>query len=604
MVTKFLLCGLLLVPAVQLQNTNGSTTTLSKTCDSPIYCEGPLLKTVQLAGLFPDSKTFVDMPTTKPLDQVLQAFDALGSNPDKNAIQTFVNENFGEAGTEIQPYNITTPPLTWLDSINDSTYRGWIDILHHRWSQLTFHFNTDSLCDGCVTSTLPVKRPFVVPGGRFREFYYWDSYFVIRGLLLSDMDSLARGMIENFLDFVDTYGFMPNGARIYYLNRSQPPFLTRMINIYYEKTKDKEFLKKALPTLEKEYKYWMDKSTVTIEQGHKKYKLNRYYVQNQSPRPESYREDYNTVLNGTDFTSKQQSDLFSDLAAGAESGWDYTARWTNVKESEPDSDILRTLNTRNVIPVELNALLWDMETTIASWLEECGDDTNKKNRRKIKYFQKQAKKRLEAMEILLWNDESSSFNDYNITSHAQNEDFSAASLFPFWLGAVPESVREPSVLNKVFDQTIQVLKDYPGVLAMTLHNTTLQWDLPNGWPPLQYVAMNAMINVDKWLGVPKFSYLAKTLAQRNAASAFCSWYFTGGSVPGELQKLDGIKDDGHMFEKFDIRSMTESGSGGEYTVQVGFGWTNGVTLWALNNFNDMKAPNCNATGIYQVPESF
>lgn len=119
-----------------------------------------------------------------------------------------MNENFGEAGTEIQPYNITTPPLTWLDSINDPTYRGWIDILHHRWSQLTFHFNTDSLCDGCVTSTLPVKRPFVVPGGRFREFYYWDSYFVIRGLLLSDMDSLARGMIENFLDFVDTYGFM------------------------------------------------------------------------------------------------------------------------------------------------------------------------------------------------------------------------------------------------------------------------------------------------------------------------------------------------------------------------------------------------------------
>lgn len=205
-----------------------------------------------------------------------------------------------------------------------------------------------------------------------------------------------------------------------------------------------------------------------------------------------------------------------------------------------------------------------METTLATWFKESNDDdSSKNNQRKIKYYKKQAKKRLEAMDALLWNDELVSFTDFNLTSHAQSTDYSPASLFPFWLGSIPERLKETQVLNKVFDQTVDVLKQYPGVLATTLKNTTLQWDLPNGWPPLQYVAMNAMLNVDKWLGEAKYTPLVKTLAERNAASAFCSWYFTGGSVPGHLQKLSGIKDDGHMFEKFDIRSLTASGSGGE-----------------------------------------
>ncbi|CAO3591104.1 unnamed protein product [Absidia cylindrospora] len=306
-------------------------------CNSPIYCEGPLLKTVQLAKLFPDSKTFVDMPTKKPVDQVLEAFNSLGKNPDKTSIQSFVNNNFAKEGTEMEPYNITTSPLQWLKKIKDLKYRGWIDNLHHAWSQLTFKFNTSSLCEGCVSSTLPVKRPFVVPGGRFREFYYWDSYFVIEGLLQSGLDSLARDMIENFLDFVDTYGFMPNGARIYYLNRSQPPFLTEMVKLYYQETKNVDFLKKALPVLEKEYNFWLKNTTVTIHQGDKKYKLNHYNVENHSPCPESYYEDYNTVYNGTNFTTKQQLDLFSDLATGAETGWDYTSRWTKVKDYTPDT---------------------------------------------------------------------------------------------------------------------------------------------------------------------------------------------------------------------------------------------------------------------------
>lgn len=104
--------------------------------------------------------------------------------------------------------NITIPELAWIDNITDPEYRGWLSTLNKAWGNLTFQFNDSTLCQGCVSSTLPVSRPFVVPGGRFREFYYWDSYFVIKGLLLGDQIDLARNMLENFFDFVERYGFI------------------------------------------------------------------------------------------------------------------------------------------------------------------------------------------------------------------------------------------------------------------------------------------------------------------------------------------------------------------------------------------------------------
>lgn len=71
--------------------------------------------------------------------------------------------------------------------------------------------------------------PFIIPGGRFRESYYWDSYWIVLGLLACDMEVTAQGLVRNLLDDVSTYGFVPNGGRIYYLNRSQPPLLSDMV---------------------------------------------------------------------------------------------------------------------------------------------------------------------------------------------------------------------------------------------------------------------------------------------------------------------------------------------------------------------------------------
>ncbi|KAG2223974.1 hypothetical protein INT45_013431 [Circinella minor] len=568
--------------------------TYPRQCDSPIYCESPLLKTIQLASLYPDSKTFVDKPTSKPVDEVLVAFEALGDKPSNDAIKNFVNENFLEEGVELKPVSYSiSDDIPLLKKIEDPQYRGWATQVNQYWVNLTFEFDTSFLCEGCATSTLPVKRPFVVPGGRFREFYYWDSYFVVRGLLLSELYDVAKDMLLNFLDYVEEYGFIPNGARIYYLNRSQPPFLIEMVKAYYEVTGDEDFIKEALPTLDKEYEFWMKNKSVEID-GHV---LNHYNVINDSPRPESYREDYETAMLAN-FTSPEEQipALYADLSTGAESGFDFSSRWTTVKTNDPDDplQILRSLNTRNIIPIDLNSLLWGMESNLAEWHRQCKGGKE----RKAKYYKRQAAKRLEAIHDVFWDEEAVSFFDYNVTSQALDKVFTPASLYPFWLGAVPNKIKHNTkILSRVFDKTQNYLEEYPGILTTSEFNTTLQWDLPNGWPPLQYIAMKAILNVDSWIKHDKeqkdgFGGLAYTLAQRFVASAFCSWYKTGGSVPGLLKQLDNQTDTGHMFEKFNVADIGDAGGGGEYTVQAGFGWTNGISLWVFNTFSGLIAPDC------------
>jgi alpha,alpha-trehalase len=84
-------------------------------------------------------------------------------------------------------------------------------------------------------SLIAMQHPFLVPGGRFRELYYWDTYWVIKGLLTSGMLSTATGMVSNLVDLVHRFGFVPNANRRYYLNRSQPPYLTQMVELIYDR---------------------------------------------------------------------------------------------------------------------------------------------------------------------------------------------------------------------------------------------------------------------------------------------------------------------------------------------------------------------------------
>lgn len=608
-------------------------------CDSPIYCYGDLLREIELARPFEDSKTFVDLPTIRPLDEVLVAFQNL-SRPIQNntELNDFLSEYFGEAGSELEevPMSELTTDPDFLENVNSSTIveftRQVIDI----WPDLTRRYVGAGNCSDCVTSFIPINRTFVVAGGRFREPYYWDSFWVIEGLLRTKgtFTQIAENIIENFLDLVEDIGFVPNGARRYYENRSQPPLLTQMVRIYVEYTQNYTLLERALPLLEKEYDFWVTNRTVTLERAGRNYSLNHYAVENTQPRPESYYEDYVTANNETYVNEKgeafdvtpslndtEKAQLYANLASGAESGWDYSARWLkNPFDAVNKSTLpLRSLNTVNILPVELNSILYHNEITIAEFHRHVGNYTA------ARAWSERAHNRSEAMTTLLWSPEHYSYFDYNLTSSSQNiytlADntstplstqgappglqiwFQISQFYPFWTGAAPESIKnDPSAMRRVFARIEELLEDRNGAIAATNLQTGQQWDEPNVWPPLQYVLMQGLLNTplevnegDNEATTADYTWtqdLALQLAQRYLDSLYCTWRVTGGATT-DVPQLPNSEGNGTIFEKYSDASTNAAGGGGEYTVVEGFGWSNGVLIWAVDQFGQrLRTPDC------------
>ncbi|CAH0026006.1 unnamed protein product [Clonostachys rhizophaga] len=615
--------------------TNGSVVA---PCDSPIYCYGELLKQVELAQPFSDSKTFVDMPAIKPLEEIQAAFDKLEKPLSNNtALNNFLDENFADAGGEliaVPEGQLTTDPV-FLNRINDTVIQEFTKKVIDIWPDLTRQYSpsSSSNCTSCPNSFIPVNHTFVVAGGRFREPYYWDSYWVIEGLLRTggSFTEISKNIIENFLDFVEDYGFVPNAARIYYLNRSQPPLLSLMIQTYVDYTNDTEILDRALPLLVKEHEFFMNNRTVDVQVGNKTYTLNRYAVENTQPRPESYREDYITARNSSYFAESgivypetvplndsEVATLYSHLASGAESGWDYTSRWiANPEDGARDVYFpLRSLNVRNIVPVDLNSIMYGNEVAISRFYNQTGNDTASETWAEL------AANRSAAIHAAMWNETYSSYFDYNLTSSSQyvfvpadNDTaalenatapagqqlfFSVSQLYPFWTGAAqPYLKNNPLAVREAYSRVAAYLDARAGGIPATNFKTGQQWDQPSVWPPLMHILMQGLRNTPATFGEDDPSYvevqdLALRLGQRYLDSTFCTWLATGGST-SETPKLQGLSDQdvGIMFEKYADNSTNRAGGGGEYEVVEGFGWTNGVLIWTVDEFgNQLQRPDC------------
>lgn len=299
----------------------------------------------------------------------------------------------------------------FIEYLNEEDLIEFSLALNRIWLDLYKRVNTSKLADGGVSSHLPMRHPFVVPGGRFREFYYWDTYWTMEGLLVCGMRQTARKMLENLIDLVLTYGFIPNGTRIYYLNRSQPPYFAQMVEKYYEscmhapdldseaKSECERFvLEEALPCLIKEYDFWM--SERTAKTNNYEFDFNIFRADTNKPRPESYLEDIETAKMYNNEKDRQQ--LFTDIASAAESGYDFCSRWFGNLMS------LSTIETTNIIPVDLNSVMYKNELIIAELcfkkgLYSRGDD-----------FKRAAVKRNRAINRVLWSKEDLCWSDYNM----------------------------------------------------------------------------------------------------------------------------------------------------------------------------------------------
>jgi alpha,alpha-trehalase len=570
---------------------------------------------------------------------VLAAFANL-SRPISNDtfLNAFLETYFGKAGSELEavPIDQLDTEPSFLDNVNSSIVKDFTREVIDIWPDLTRRYVGASNCSGCVSSFIPVNRTFVVAGGRFREPYYWDSFFILEGLLRTQgsFTQIAENIIENFLDLVEDIGFVPNGARRYYENRSQPPMLTQMVRIYVEYTQNYTLLERALPILEKEYSFWVNNRTVTLERAGRNITLNHYAVQNTQPRPESYYEDYTTANNASYYSGEgkmfnathrlnetEMATLYANLASGAESGWDYSSRWiANPSDAVTDTFFpLRSLNTIEIIPVDLNSILYYNEITIAEFHRHQSNSTAARE------WAGRAENRSEAMTSLLWSQEHYSYFDYNMTSSSQNIytladntgtplsstgapagkqiTFEISQFYPFWTGAAPENIKnDPTAMRRVYARVTELLESRNGSIAATNLNTGQQWDEPNVWPPLQYILMQGLLNTplkvnsgdDEQTTEDYVSTqdLALQLAQRYLDSLYCTWRSTGGSTD-EVPQIPGSKANGTIFEKYADNSTNAVGGGGEYTVVEGFGWSNGVLIWAVDTFGQkLTTPEC------------
>lgn len=284
-----------------------------------------------MAKIYEDSKTFVDMKLKFTPNETLSKFyEFMAQNnnyPSKSAVRIFVTDTFEPAGQEFEDWD----PSDWVkhpkfvDNIQDEGFREWALSLNLVWKDLGRKMKKEVEFSQDRYSIIWVPNPVIVPGGRFREFYYWDSYWIVQGLLLSEMYTTVKGMLENFLFIVDNYGHIPNGGRIYYMERSQPPLMIPMIKEYVHLTKDMKFIADNIHIMEKEFHYWITYHTKTINLDGKNYTLATYGDSSRGARPESYSED---VEGASIFKDEEKKENFySELKAAAESGWDFSSRW-------------------------------------------------------------------------------------------------------------------------------------------------------------------------------------------------------------------------------------------------------------------------------------
>jgi len=484
---------------------------------TPAEVYGELFERVQLEAVFPDSKAFVDALPDRPPEQILREYRQQRTRPDFD-LKRFIAERFDP------PPNVAADFRT----VAGRDVRQHIDelwkVLERKPEDQRPH-----------SSRIGLPYRYVVPGGRFNEIYYWDSYFTMLGLEESGRHDLTMDMIANFGWLIDRFGHIPNGNRSYFLSRSQPPFFAAMIELAAVKEGDAVY-RKYLPQLQREYRFWMDGAdTVKPGAAHRRVVklrdgtvLNRYWDDLDTPREEAYKEDIATARQA----SAPAPEVYRHLRAAAESGWDFSSRWFAGKT-------LSTIHTTDLIPPDLNSLLYQLELTITRGCEVIADAAC------VKEMRGKAESRKAAITRYLWNDKVGAFTDYDWRSQELRSQVTAATVYPLYF----KVASEPQAKAVALAVRSVLLK--PHGVAATAVESGEQWDAPNGWAPLQWLTIQGLINYGD-------RQLAATIAQR----------WVG-------KNLQVFKATGKLVEKYDVTGDA-AGGGGEYPLQDGFGWTNGV----------------------------
>ncbi|XP_052876846.1 trehalase-like isoform X2 [Gossypium arboreum] len=508
----------------------------------------------------------------------VKAFDEI-SKTENGSVSTkdfeeFIGKWFKSAGEDlvyVEPMDFETEPHGFLPKVENPEVRAWALEVHGLWKKLSRAVSSSVHDHPELHTLLPLPVPGMIPGSRFREVYYWDSYWVIRGLLASKMHETAKAIVTNLISLLDTYGYVLNGARAYYTNRSQPPLLSAMVYEIYNRTGDVDLVKKALPALLKEYQFWNSEiHTMIIHDAENcNHSLNRYYAMWNKPRPEASAIDKRFASKFLNVNEKQK--FYRELASTAESGWDFSTRWMR-NPSE-----FTSLSTTTILPVDLNAFILRMELDIAFFAKIVGEDAIAED------FLTASHTRKKAFNSVFWNENMGQWVDYWLNYGAepkepqtweaqnQNQNVFASNFVPLWIDLFNSDT--PLVEKVTRSLQSSGLLCAAGI-ATSLTNSGHQWDFPNGWAPIQHMIVEGL-----WRSAStEARKVARDIAERWIRANYVAY-----------------KKTGTMHEKYNVEKCGEYGAGGIYRPQTGFGWSNGVVLTFLEEFGWPKDQNidCN-----------
>ena len=477
----------------------------------------PLYEEVQLSGIFPDSKIFVDAVPRFPAHEITNAFSQERARPGFD-LRAFLERHF------------------FLPLDGPDTYQSGDKPITEHLTELWDILKRTPVHQG--GTLIPLPYPYIVPGGRFREVYYWDSYFTMLGLQVSGRWDMIEHMVANFASLIRQIGFIPNGNRTYYLGRSQPPFFGLMVELLSE-SKGPDALLTYEPELLKEYLFWMEGSdslqpgkahrrVVKLEDGAV---LNRFWDDKEKPRPEAYTEDLEIATH----SGRHVKEVYRHLRAAAESGWDFSSRWF----SNPHD--MCSIETTNLVPVDLNCLLLHLEQLLGR-ISEIKKDPQ------YAAWKNRVALRKEAIDRYCWNRGTGFYHDYHFVNRALSPHATLAAVAPlfFQVASQEQAAQVAQIIESKFLCA--------GGVVTSLLQTGQQWDAPNGWAPLQWMT---------WKGLTNYGF--HQLANRIRTQ----WMRLNEQV---------YQATGKMMEKYNVEDTSIAAGGGEYPNQDGFGWTNGVYL--------------------------
>ncbi len=402
------------------------------------------------------------------------------------------------------------------------------DYIHANWSR-----TIKSACESDDT-LIGLPYPYTTPciSGMFQELYYWDTYFTNVGLLMSDMTDQAKHNIDNMIYLINTYGKMPNGNRTYYLNRSQPPFLSQMVRELFEVTHDKQWLAEhAYGALEIEYVFWEQKRQPPLG-------LNRYGCDLTKD------EDYEDIA--AYFSDRISKPLPVDrptriqwgksMMALAESGWDCTSRFA--------------LNAHEHIPCDLNSLLYQFEQNMAYFAEVLQKQDD------VTLWTQRAQERQDRMTALLWSEERHVFCDRNAQTDTLNHMVSAAAFYPLFTKLATAEQAAATV------RALPLLECEHGIACCEARDDllSLQWDYPHGWACLHYIVIKGLLH---------FGYTAdaKRIAEKYVRT-----------VARNFETTD------NLWEKYNVVTGEISATR-EYDTPPMMGWSAGVYVYCYHLLN-------------------